>query len=250
MTKICPNCKTENIDTADFCQNCGTELPKFTYNVPPSGDEAAETKAKSGNWWSKQPTIVKILSVVGVCCVGLIVIVGLIAILFPDATTFNLDTGSVSDLTKTFSQSGLTFKYPDWQTTSDQGRMAVSSESNVQKLATLYSSNGLYLYVSMADLTPSGASVEFAKEATKTNIQQGSSAQLLSETKTTTNGVTVYELLYSIIDPTTNKENKALFVITGKDGQKAYYMQFVAENSVFDSEQTIIDNIISTIKVS
>ncbi|MBI5458963.1 zinc-ribbon domain-containing protein [Methanobacterium sp.] len=59
MTKICPNCKTENIDSADFCQNCGAELPKFTYNVPPSGETPG---TKKGGWWGKQTTPVKILN--------------------------------------------------------------------------------------------------------------------------------------------------------------------------------------------
>jgi hypothetical protein len=246
MVKICPNCKTENVDTAEFCENCGTELGKPTYSTP-AGNE--DVKPKDGNWWSKQTSLVKILSVVGVCCVGLIVIIGLIAILFPDATTFNLDTGSVSDLKNTFSQDGLTFKYPDWQTTSSQSDI-VSSGSNVNYLTTLYSSDGLTLHVSDVDTSGYGYNVEQVKDITKTNIQASSSAKLLSDTKTTVNGLNVYELIFTITDPNTNKENKLLYAVTGKEGAKVYYLQFIGETSVFDSNKKVIDNIISTIQVT
>ncbi|MBI4813708.1 MAG: zinc-ribbon domain-containing protein, partial [Methanobacterium sp.] len=141
MTKICPNCKTENIDSADFCQNCGAELPKFTYNLPPKGETPG---TKKGGWWSKQTTPVKILSVVGVCCVGLIVLLFLVGLLFPDATTFNLDTGDTPALTQTFSEAGLTFNYPsDWSTSSV--KYIDSSTSNVQSLGTFSSVDGLIL---------------------------------------------------------------------------------------------------------
>jgi hypothetical protein len=243
MTKICPNCKTENIDSADFCQNCGTELPKYTYNVPPSGD--TPTAPKSGNWWSKQTSLVKILSIVGVCCVGLIVIVGLIAILFPDATTFNLDTGSVSDLTSTFSQSGLTFNYPgDWVTSS--AKYIDSSNSVIQSLGTFSTPDGrLVLDVSKQDMT---STVEAAKEGTKTNLKSVPSAQILSETTKTVNGLTVYEMVVTYTD-SNNKEAKTLYVITGKDGQVVYYLQFIDEPSNFNSDTKLMDSIVNTIKI-
>ena len=248
MSKICPNCKSENEDSAEFCQECGTKLPKYSYSVPPAGEE--KTEPKKGNWWSKQTNTVKVLTIVGGCCVGLIVIIGLLAVLFPDATTFNYYVGDTTALTKTFSQNGLTFNYPDdWQTATSQGDI-VSSGSSVQYLTSLYGSDGLTLHVSMGDLAAVGATMAQAKEATKTNIQGGSSAKLLSDTQTTVNGLTMYKMVFTLTDPTYNQENKVLTAITGKEGQKVYYMQFIAETSVFDNNQKLMDNILNSVKVS
>jgi len=242
MTKICPNCKTENIDSADFCQNCGAELPKFTYNLPPKGETPG---TKKGGWWSKQTTPVKILSVVGVCCVGLIVLLFLVGLLFPDATTFNLDTGDTPALTQTFSEAGLTFNYPsDWSTSSV--KYIDSSTSNVQSLGTFSSVDGLILDVSKQDMT---VTVESAKEGTKANLKTIPSAQILSETTKTVNGLTIYEMIVTYTDTSSNREAKSLYVITGKDGQVAYYLQFIDDPGDFNSDQALMNSIVNTIKI-
>ena len=117
-------------------------------------------------------------------------------------------------------------------------------------LTSLYGSDGLTLHVSMGDLAAVGATMAQAKEATKTNIQGGSSAKLLSDTQTTVNGLTMYKMIFTITDPTNNQENKVLTAITGKEGQKVYYMQFIAETSVFDNNQKLMDSILNSVKVS
>jgi rRNA maturation endonuclease Nob1 len=33
MTKVCPNCKIENPDKAEFCQDCGSDLNESTNTV-------------------------------------------------------------------------------------------------------------------------------------------------------------------------------------------------------------------------
>lgn len=86
MTKICPNCKKQNNDTAQFCENCGTTLNTNTTEKQP--------KTKSGimGWWNKQGKGTKIGSIVGVCCLGLLII-GLIAGMgSPDQTTSTSNT--------------------------------------------------------------------------------------------------------------------------------------------------------------
>jgi amino acid transporter len=244
MTKICPKCKTENLDSATFCQNCGEELPKYTYNVPSSEDVPLKSKAKSGNWWSKQTTPVKILSVVGVCCVGLIVLILLVGLIFPDATTFNLDTGNTPALTQTFSQAGLSFNYPgDWTPTTVQ--YIDSSSSIVQSLGAFSSTDDLALDVNKQSMTETVAS---AKEATKTNLKTIPSSQILSETTRTVNGLTVYEMVVTYTD-SNNNQVKSLYVVTGKDGQVAYYLQFIDTPSSFDSDLSLMNSIVNTIKV-
>ncbi len=87
-----------------------------------------------------------------------------------------------------------------------------------------------------------------AKDITKNNLKQGNSAKILSDTSKTVNGRTIYEILYTFKD--TNKEDaKGLAVITGKDGEVAYYLMFVSDVTTFDENQGLIDSIIDTIKV-
>ena len=81
LTKICPNCKKENKDTAQFCQSCGTTLNTVTTEKQP------ETKSGINGWWSKQGKGTKIGSIVGVCCLGLLIIGLISAMGTPDQTT-------------------------------------------------------------------------------------------------------------------------------------------------------------------
>ncbi len=87
MTKICPKCKTKNMDDAGFCQNCGEELDEAV-KVPVkdngTGFKTKETSAGTGGWWSKQSTGVKAgIGIAGVCCIGLILIVAIGGFLSP-----------------------------------------------------------------------------------------------------------------------------------------------------------------------
>ena len=82
MSKKCSVCGTENEEKADFCQNCGNKL---------TADSAAPKESKGGfmGWWDKQTTLIKALSIIGVCCIGIIVIAGIVGMLSPDQTTSN-----------------------------------------------------------------------------------------------------------------------------------------------------------------
>lgn len=130
MTKTCPDCRNENKSTSKFCEKCGTTLSdmertRITNKI---------TKSKSGgimNWWNKQGNGVKIGSIIGACCLGLILIVGIGGMLSPDATTSNSSvdtTSTVSEPTTTasttpsdsnvkkFSNKYMSFEYPkDWK---------------------------------------------------------------------------------------------------------------------------------------
>jgi hypothetical protein len=60
----------------------------------------------------------------------------------------------------------------------------------------------------------------------------------------------MYKIIFTLTDPTSNQENKVLTAITGREGQKVYYLQFIAETSVFDNNQKLMDNILNSVKVS
>ena len=83
MTKKCPNCKTDNPDSAGFCQECGTEL-KSSVNTQKS------TESSGGgvtSFWNKQGNGGKAAIVISVCCVGLIILIAIGGMFSPDKTT-------------------------------------------------------------------------------------------------------------------------------------------------------------------
>ena len=120
MTKICPNCKKQNTDTATFCENCGTNLNINTTKKQP------ENKSGITGWWNKQGKGTKIGSIIGACCLGLLIIGLISAMASPDQTTSTNtstpDSSNVSTSTatptapansKSYSGLGLNFYYPD-----------------------------------------------------------------------------------------------------------------------------------------
>ena len=76
MTKICSNCKTDNPDNSEFCQSCGTAFTEATNTV------LIEEKSKSGigGFWNKGGKGGKAAIGFGVCCLGLLIIFAVIAI--------------------------------------------------------------------------------------------------------------------------------------------------------------------------
>jgi hypothetical protein len=159
-------------------------------------------------------------------------------------------TSSSQNLNSTFSSGTFSFNYPsDWTNGTSTGDI-VSGGTSIQKLGTLVSPNGVTLLISGADLSSLGSNVTISevKDLTKQNLLKISSTQILSDNSTTVNGVKVYELTFTFKDPNTNKDQKSLYVVTGKDGQTAYYMQFIADTATFDQNQDLINQIINTIK--
>lgn len=96
MTKKCPECGNENPDSSSFCKNCGTELKGVSATPKP---EAKPSKGGPMGWWSEQSNLVKALSVIGICCVGLLVIVGISGLLSPDSNTSTTSTPTTTQTT-------------------------------------------------------------------------------------------------------------------------------------------------------
>ena len=116
MTKECPNCGERTPKNSLFCKNCGNDLKEVT---------KVQKSPKSGpmGWWKNQSNLVKGLSVVGVCCVGLILLLLIGSIVFPDTTTTTTATSPTSSSTstpsvsslETYTGSGVSFQYPkEW----------------------------------------------------------------------------------------------------------------------------------------
>lgn len=87
MTKICPNCKKENLDNSEFCQNCGTGLNN-------TNNEKSNVKSESGlkEKWDNKSTGGKIALGFAACVIGLILIIAIAAMISPDKTTTNTTT--------------------------------------------------------------------------------------------------------------------------------------------------------------
>ena len=84
MTKVCPNCKTVNPDNSTFCLECGKEI-----NVTPNVKNPNKTSGNgAANWWNKQTKGGKTaIGIVSVCCLGIILIIGIAAMASPDNTS-------------------------------------------------------------------------------------------------------------------------------------------------------------------
>ncbi len=84
LTK-CPKCGKQNKVTAKFCESCGTDLSGVTATSAPT--ESGNTSGGPMGWWSKQSTKGKaLIGIVGICCLGLILIVGIGGLLSPENT--------------------------------------------------------------------------------------------------------------------------------------------------------------------
>ena len=87
---ICPYCGTENPEDGKLCKSC-----KRILRMPlKSPITSTKTQSKDGIFetWNKQTNNIKALSLVGICCIGLLLIVGISGMLSPDKTTTNLPT--------------------------------------------------------------------------------------------------------------------------------------------------------------
>jgi len=88
VTKECPNCKKENLDSAGFCQSCGTKLEESTTNA----NTTEESGSGIGGFWNKQSNGGKAAIGIGVCCLGIILIVAISGMMSPDKTTTTTPT--------------------------------------------------------------------------------------------------------------------------------------------------------------
>jgi ribosomal protein L40E len=151
VTKICPKCRAENLDTAVFCQNCGEDLNNVKSSVKPT--EASNVGA--GGWWSKQGTGTKLaVGIGGVCCIGLILIVIIGGMFAPDATTTNTTSENSTDQPNTTSQSTqstATTETPKTVTISQLYNNQVPEGTYVKVTGTVLQSDGTTLRIEDAD---------------------------------------------------------------------------------------------------
>lgn len=98
---FCPKCGTDNDDTAKICKNCGEEL------TPPD-NSSPNTSSNGGlmDKWNSFSNGKKAISIIGVCCVGLLIIGLIVGMGSPDKNT-QQTTIQVSDLSISSAGYGL-----------------------------------------------------------------------------------------------------------------------------------------------
>jgi hypothetical protein len=84
MTKECPKCKTKNPDSSGFCQECGTELAGARTNT-----NSKEVSGGITGFWNKQAKGGKVAIGIGVCCLGIILILAIVGMTTPDKNSNN-----------------------------------------------------------------------------------------------------------------------------------------------------------------
>ena len=104
MAKVCPNCKTVNVDNASFCQKCGKELSQ-TSQAPPT----VQTQKSKGAVRPKKSTRKNIV-------LGGIGLLFLLVLIWGGITLF----GGHTPTTMQFSNAYVSFNYPgNWYVSND-----------------------------------------------------------------------------------------------------------------------------------
>ena len=89
-TITCPRCGTENPEDAKLCKSCKKILRGVAPPIPPKSDNKQNSIEGIFETWSEQSNGIKALSLIGICCVGILLIAGITGMFAPDKTTTNL----------------------------------------------------------------------------------------------------------------------------------------------------------------
>ncbi len=89
-TIICPRCGTENPEEAKLCKSCKRLLK--TSSIPPKNDENEKSGSGILETWNQQSNGIKAISVIGICCIGLILIVAVGGMFSSDKNTNSLNS--------------------------------------------------------------------------------------------------------------------------------------------------------------
>lgn len=149
MTKICPKCSAENSDNAGFCQNCGEDMKKVI-----SSAKTTEKSSGVSGFWNKQGKGGKTAIGLGVCCLGLIIILAIFGMFTPDATTTNTTSGNSTvqpDTTTQSTQSTAASQTPKTVTISQLYNNKVPEGTYVKVTGTVLQSDGTSLRMENSD---------------------------------------------------------------------------------------------------
>lgn len=150
--------------------------------------------------------------------------------------------------TKTFSEEGLTFSYPEsWTLNQTQFPQNVSNY-NLKQLGTLSAPQGFNVFIEKSASPASSAEyIQKFKDLSAMGISNINTT-INSENNTQINGLNAYEIVMTVNDPQYDMPQKVLCVVVEKD-KNVYMMQFITEKGSFDEYLPIFNNVTSTIKL-
>ena len=253
MTKVCPDCKTVNSDSSGFCQNCGAELvesvevsknTKDHIIIPPKGKDvktaSMDNKSKGGvgGWWSRQSSGGKAaVGLVGLCCIGLILIIAIGGMFLPDTILNNQDQNTSSINDKTFEGSGISFKYPStWSINS-------SGNESSDKVVTLIRKEPGISFITVSKESTKGHSLTYWLRIMQTPANSTGNT-LISTNNVTVDGSQGYQITWKYTALGGGEQQTTFFI-----KNDTVYQMLVTTDSV-SSIQSDINTIVNSFKVT
>lgn len=159
---------------------------------------------------------------------------------------------STPSLNQTFNSSGISFNFPSNWDKKDSGNGTLLNGVKFQDLGSILSNDKKITVVvgkeNLSD-TPNITLVN-VKDIIKQNIQNNHNITYLSENNSTVNNNQVYELVASAKNNKTGSVSKNLLVITGKQQQSAYFVEFSTDPETFDKNIKLFNEMVSTIQIN
>ena len=96
-TTLCPYCGTYNQEDAKLCKSCKRLLTEIEWSKSSKNNNKQKSIGETFETWNEQSNGVKALSIISVCCIGLILVAG-ISSMFPPNKNIqnNLSTQATS----------------------------------------------------------------------------------------------------------------------------------------------------------
>jgi PsbP-like protein len=142
--------------------------------------------------------------------------------------------------TKTYAANGISFQYPNsWQEVPPENLTLASGGGNV--IAGVYDPGNSDILVIVQTTTATTAKQSF--DATKNTINSAG-GQILSESTTTVDGTTAYQMDYTITTSIAKKERLIMF-----EKGKIYALTYSAPQADFDSQLNNFNVIVNSFKV-
>jgi hypothetical protein len=88
-TRACPYCGAENHEGAKLCKSCKRLLTEIKWNKSSKSNNKEKSAGVTFETWNEQSRRVKALGIISVCCIGLILILGVNAMFSFDKYTQN-----------------------------------------------------------------------------------------------------------------------------------------------------------------
>jgi hypothetical protein len=200
MTK-CSHCGKENLDEAEFCQNCGKRVKDPFFRVPNNIKTQENIKTQSSRFDYKLA--------IALAVIILVIIVAFILLNIPKSQPNVINSPTLAN--DTYNNGIVSFNYPkNWVTLPNQTQNTVIALGDANSKNN--SSYTTYIAV-FKEQQPSGQNLKNTFEATYNKIKMDdSSYQAISNRTVTVNGKTAYEITYQKNVNSQLKKEKSVWV--------------------------------------